>query len=149
MGDDACAIDSILALMMHLKPEQILTNLEAFNRGIGNIELEQIEVLGEKLEDIIPKTFKLPSTSFTQAVPQPVVKVLKKMISFWPVCDHAKCIKCGKCIQACPKDVIKFDKNKKIQFDYSGCIRCFCCSETCPEAAIKVKRSMFARIIGY
>lgn len=149
MGEDAASIDSVLALLMHLRPENILTNLEAFKRGLGNIEMNNIEIIGERLADVMPHTFKLPTISFTQKIPKPLINIVKKLVKIWPSCDYDKCIKCGKCVEACPTEVISFDEDKKIQFDYSGCIRCFCCRETCPNAAIFIKRSAFAKILGY
>ena len=149
MGEDALSIDSILAIFMHLKPENILTNVEASKRGIGVMDPKKIEILGEKLPFVLPKTFKLPKTAFYQKMPEFVIKLAKALIKIWPFCIKEKCIKCGKCIKSCPKNVISFNEDKNIVFDYSSCIRCFCCAETCPVAAIDVRRSVFARLLKY
>lgn len=67
--------------------------------------------------------------------------------------DHDKCIKCGRCIAACPKRIIKRipasaklyvacsnqDKGKAVRdvCDH-GCIACGLCERNCPEKAITV-----------
>jgi H+/Na+-translocating ferredoxin:NAD+ oxidoreductase subunit B len=77
-----------------------------------------------------------------------------------PVIDREKCTACGKCVAACPKQVIELaqmskavvischsrdkgvDVKKKCQV---GCIACGMCVRTCPADAIKVDNNL-ARI---
>lgn len=77
-----------------------------------------------------------------------------------PLIDPEKCTACGKCVAACPKQVIEIalaskavvvschsrdkglDVKKKCQV---GCIACGICVRTCPVDAIKVENN-FARI---
>ena len=77
-----------------------------------------------------------------------------------PVIDKEKCTACGKCVAACPKQVIELglmskavvischskdkgvDVKKKCQV---GCIACGMCVRTCPVDAIKVDNNL-ARI---
>ncbi len=77
-----------------------------------------------------------------------------------PIIDPAKCTACGKCVAACPKQVIELaqaskavvischsrdkgaDTKKKCQV---GCIGCGICVRTCPVDAIKIDNNL-ARI---
>ncbi|MFA5411177.1 MAG: DUF362 domain-containing protein [Candidatus Omnitrophota bacterium] len=146
-GSDAVALDSVAAIIMGIEPFSIPTTREAARRGLGEADIAQIEVLGEKLKDVIGKPFQLPVSSMARKLPRPVVEIAKKLIRFYPKIDDHNCIRCGTCIRACPKKVISMRANKVV-IDYRGCISCFCCQEACPASAIKIKRSLLAKIAG-
>jgi MinD superfamily P-loop ATPase containing an inserted ferredoxin domain len=49
------------------------------------------------------------------------------------------CDSCGICVDSCPTDVIRLDKDKKATIAYPGdCQTCFLCEEDCPREAIEV-----------
>lgn len=52
------------------------------------------------------------------------------------VCDKAKCSGCGACMNICPNDAIKFEKNSEgflyPVIDESKCINCGACKKVCP-----------------
>lgn len=147
-GADCVSLDSVMALIMGLEPFDILTTKEAASRGLGIADINSIEILGEKLEEVIGEPFLLPTTSsFIKKIPRPVINLAKKLIKYYPCVERDNCISCADCIQACPNQAISM-KNKRIIFDYSKCIACFCCQEACPASAIKVKKSVFAKILG-
>jgi uncharacterized protein (DUF362 family)/Pyruvate/2-oxoacid:ferredoxin oxidoreductase delta subunit len=146
-SSDCVALDSILALTMGLKPQDILTTKEAARRGLGIADINSIQVLGEPLKNILGEPFELPKTSLKRNMPQLIINIVKDFIRFYPEVEHAKCIRCGSCIKACPQKVISM-KDNRIGIDYSGCISCFCCQEICPASAIKVKKSILAKLIG-
>lgn len=54
--------------------------------------------------------------------------------------DHKKCDACGKCVDVCPKEVLKVDKNKLIIVDLERCSLCKECEKVCPQhpTAIRV-----------
>jgi len=71
--------------------------------------------------------------------------------------NHAKCIKCGMCVKACPKGIIKFipahakvyvkcsnkDKGLAVKNICSkGCIGCGLCAKICPNSAITMKDNL-------
>jgi len=146
-GADCVAIDSILALIMGIRPLDVLSTKVAAERGLGTADLASIEVLGEKIEDAIQEPFRLPATSITSRIPRPVLELVQGLIRFYPGIEAANCINCGACIEVCPEKLIRREKGK-ITVDYSRCISCFCCQEACASSAIKVKKSFFARLIG-
>lgn len=146
-GSDCVALDSILALIMELLPEDILTTREAAKRGLGVADINSIDMRGEKLEDVIGEPFQLPTTSIKKRIPRPIIEIAKKFIRFLPKVEYINCILCRACIDACPNKAISI-KIDHIAIDYSKCISCFCCQEACPNAAIKVKKSVLAKLIG-
>jgi uncharacterized protein (DUF362 family)/ferredoxin len=146
-GSDCVAIDSILAKIMGIEPLDILTTQEAAKRGLGNADLDKIEILGEDLKKITGEPFLLPTTSIPKKIPKPVLALAKKLIRYYPCVEKDNCVQCAACIDACPNKAIRMGK-KGIIFDYSKCIACFCCQEACPASAIKVRKSALAKIIG-
>lgn len=52
------------------------------------------------------------------------------------------CIKCGKCINNCPKKNIKYDKNKEIKFG-NNCMACMRCIHNCPKNSINYKNKKY------
>jgi len=147
-GKDCVAIDSVMAAIMGVAPKSVLTTKEAAARGLGEADINKIEILGESLKEAADEPFILPQSSIVKKLPQPIIDIAKNLIKYYPYVRHENCIKCAACIDACPKKVISFNKNKRIVFDYSGCIACFCCEEACPASAIKVRKSILARLIG-
>ena len=146
-GRDCVALDSVLAFIMGLKPEDILTTKEAAGRGLGVCDMNSISIFGERLEDAVLKDFLMPSASLQSKIPRPVIELAKKLLKFYPCVEQDNCVKCALCAQACPNKAITMKRGKPV-FDYSKCISCFCCQEFCPHAAIKIKKSLFARIAG-
>ncbi|MEW6170780.1 MAG: DUF362 domain-containing protein [Candidatus Omnitrophota bacterium] len=145
-SSDAVSLDSVLATIMGLKPEVIPTTLEAYRRGLGQKNLEKIEIIGESLKKCVVSDFKLPATSIIEKTPLPILKIFKNLLKFWPAVDKSKCILCGACVKICPKQVISIKKNV-IKIDYQGCISCFCCEEACAYSAMKIKKSFFAKML--
>ncbi len=146
-SSDCVAIDSVLSMIMGIDPMDVLTTKEAAKRGLGNADINAIDILGAKLEEVIDEPFLLPTTSIPMKLPKPILNLAKKLIKYYPCVERDNCVKCAACIDACPNKAISMNI-KGIKFDYSKCIACFCCQEACPASAIKVKKSIFAKIIG-
>lgn len=146
-SSDCVALDSILAHVMGIMPEDILTTKEAAIRGLGVSRISSIILAGEKLEDVTSKPFTLPSTSLQKKIPPQLAKLAKSLIKYYPYVKRKNCILCSGCVDACPNGAVSL-KNAGIVFDYKKCIACFCCQEACPSSAIKVKKSLFAKLIG-
>ncbi|MCX5697774.1 MAG: DUF362 domain-containing protein [Candidatus Omnitrophica bacterium] len=146
-GPDAVAVDSVMAVIMGVKPLDVFTNKEAKARGLGETDINNIDILGERLADVRGRPFLLPVTSLRSRIPQPIVNIIKKFIRYRPVIRHEDCSSCGVCIEACPNKIIS-RRNGKTYIDYSRCIYCFCCQESCPNSAISIRKSLLARLVG-
>ena len=145
-SSDCVALDSVLATIMGLKPYDILTNKEAAQRRLGTTDINSIQILGEKLEDVIGEPIQLPPALLQRNIPRPIIKIAKKLIRFYPKVNHNNCNRCGACIKACPEKIIGM-KNGRIIISYSSCISCFCCQEACPNRAISIKRNLIANLL--
>lgn len=145
-GSDCVALDSVLALIMGLKPYDILTNREAAQRAHGIADINSIQILGEKLEDFTGEPAQLPTAALVTCMPRPIINIAKRLIRFYPNVNQNNCTRCGACIQGCPEKIITMS-NDRIVINYYKCISCFCCQEVCPNAAISIKGSLIARLL--
>jgi uncharacterized protein (DUF362 family)/NAD-dependent dihydropyrimidine dehydrogenase PreA subunit len=146
-SQDAVAIDSVLAIIMGLFPKDIPTTKEAARRNLGEAEIDNIEIMGEKIGEFIYSDFKLPKQSLIYAMPKPVIELAKKFIWHKMQVIEEKCQSCGKCIEICPGGAIDSKKNKAL-IDIKKCILCSCCQEICPHGAINVKKSLLLKLLG-
>ncbi len=60
---------------------------------------------------------------------------------YFPVVEIAekKCDGCGKCVEKCPRGVLKLEKKKAVVDNIRACILCESCEEACPSGAIKAR----------
>ena len=80
------------------------------------------------------------------------------------IIDQDKCIKCGKCVSACPynaiikqerpcakacgMNAIKSDKYGRADIDYEQCVSCGMCLVSCPFSAIVDKSQIFQTVLA-
>jgi NAD-dependent dihydropyrimidine dehydrogenase PreA subunit len=58
----------------------------------------------------------------------------------WINFDKDKCISCGKCVDYCPRDVLRLEKDSIPFMKYKDdCWYCDVCSYICPKNAIKLE----------
>lgn len=146
-GVDAVAVDSVLAAIMGLNPQEIAYINEAQARNLGVADFDSISVLGDRLEEVVAKSFLLPATSLTRKIPLPVLKLAHRLIRFYPQILHDKCTRCQACITACPEKIMSLRSNRVV-IDYPRCIACFCCQEACGFSAVRVRKTVWARLVG-
>jgi uncharacterized protein (DUF362 family)/Pyruvate/2-oxoacid:ferredoxin oxidoreductase delta subunit len=147
-GSDCVALDTVMAKIMGITQQDVLTTKEAFSRNLGEGDLNNIIIAGEGIEKLNIRPFILPknATKITN-LPPIITKIFKSLVRYYPYSLPSKCIRCGHCVKICPKQCIRLKKNG-IQVGYNQCIACFCCQEACPAAAIGVKKSLLAKLIG-
>lgn len=145
-SSDCVSIDAVLAAIMGLKPEDILSTKEAVKRKLGNASLDSIEILGDNLEDFIASDFKLPQTSLLNKLPNPILKTLKGLVRFYPRIHSDLCKTCEICAKSCPMGAIE-NKSGEMRIEYNRCIFCFCCQEACPHAAIRAEKSFLTKLM--
>ncbi|MBN1881456.1 MAG: DUF362 domain-containing protein [Deltaproteobacteria bacterium] len=160
-GRDASAVDTVACRIVGLDPSLLFTLAEAKRAGMGITSLSDIQVLGERIEDVSVEGFRFPPTGpLTAGVPGFLTKVVRRILTPRPIIDHELCVMCGRCEEICAARAISREEAGympavtrsgkkrppgKMSMDYNRCIRCFCCQEICPEGAITIKTGWFPR----
>jgi len=145
-SSDAFALDSILACIMGIKPDDIPTNREGRLQNLCITDLEDIEVIGDNLEDFKKFDFKLPPTYLIKQLPQTALELVNRFAEFRPRVDKYKCNGCRICIENCPLSAIEL-QNKKAKIDCGKCVDCFCCLEVCSIGAMKTRSGPLIRAL--
>jgi uncharacterized protein (DUF362 family)/ferredoxin len=154
MGQSLTAVDSVaVRLIGYDNPLDIPVLKEAEDYKWGVVLPSEIEVLGEKIEDIKVDDFKLcrKGGNFYFINPQ-VTNFLRNMITPNPTLIKEKCISCGRCEEVCPEDpkvitMVKVSGKLQPKWNMKQCIRCFCCQELCPVGAIETKYTSLGKIL--
>jgi len=154
MGESLTAVDSTaVRLIGYDNPLDIPLLKEAYDYKWGEVIPENIEILGEKLENMKVKDFQLCREAGNFHFINPAVtSFLRSLIAPDPSLIEEKCIGCGRCEKVCPEKsrVIKMIKSKEKSipvWNMKECIRCFCCQELCPCGAIELKYSLISKIL--
>lgn len=144
-SDDAVSMDAVMAKIVGLEPFKVRTTFLAHTRGIGVGDLNNIKIIGEKLEGIIIKDFKLPHSSILYHLPSFLSEFLFSLFELQPFIDERICTKCQICAKTCPHKTITIS-DKTSSISYKNCIGCLCCYEVCPYKAISIKRNFWAKL---
>lgn len=135
-SDNAVALDAIIAAMMGCEPGLLRFLQKAKEAGLGDYDLNSIEILGEFRR--IPN-FKLPSLGGEAILRnEPVQAILQGRTLLRPKADPDLCTSCGTCVDQCPVSALSMD-DQIPEVDPEICIVCFCCQEICPEKAITLR----------
>lgn len=145
------AIDVAACKIIGLLPNKVATIRGAIKREYIKEDFSDIVIVGEDIEGLIIKDYKVPNVSkdlrlFSVKLPKFLNEPISKLITPKPVVRFKDCIKCGKCKEACPANTIEMG-NKGALIDLNKCIRCYCCHELCPKKAIDVKRNFVFKYV--
>ena len=145
-GADAVAVDAVAQAIIGLDPLRVWTTYHAHARGLGVGHLREIEIVGESLEAVRVKDFRLPPAAgeMVGRVPAPITRWATRHLQAQPVVVPARCVACGACVRACPTGAAQF-REKKAWIDRKKCIRCMCCHEACRYNAIELKLDVLGR----
>lgn len=132
VSTDPVALDSIVAKMMGMEPEQVWHLKYAEKMGLGS--MKDVKVIGkyEKLEDfMLAPGFADPSKLRDTVTSEGLEKDASRMN---PVIDKGKCIRCGECIKECPAAALVM---KEYPVEVAGkCVSCHACQEVCKQRAL-------------
>ncbi|TET34039.1 MAG: DUF362 domain-containing protein [Planctomycetota bacterium] len=145
-GVNTFAVDVVACEIIGLPPHDVPNIRMAAEQKLGPESLNDISILGEKIEDIRIPDFKLrePADGLKRLkhfFMKVAGKVLRTIIFEVPDLKTKKCNKCFRCAEVCPIEAVRKSARGPV-FDYKSCIRCYCCQEMCPEGAIKLKRKL-------
>lgn len=146
-SEDAVAMDAVAAKVLGFKEGEVDSTKIAVKRGLGIADYSQIEIAGEKIENVKPVSFKLPSNRFLKLVPKFLVDIIGPLIWVRPNIYNGTCTNCNICVENCPLRTISHGKTRPV-FDYSRCVNCMCCQELCPQKAIYLEKSWLAKKIA-
>ena len=135
-SDNAVALDGVMATMMGVDPGLLRFLQKAKESGLGDYDLNTIEIIGEL--KVLPD-FKLPPLSGELIAGNPAVQqFVENRSTLTPTVAPDLCTGCGTCIDQCPVSALSMEEEFP-QVDKEICITCFCCQESCPEKAITLK----------
>jgi uncharacterized protein (DUF362 family)/NAD-dependent dihydropyrimidine dehydrogenase PreA subunit len=132
-ADNAVALDAVVAAMMGLEPGRLPFLRKAKADGLGDYDLERIEIIGE-LTPIAD--FKVPPLGGAAIQDNAALQeTITARTLVRPYADPDLCTACGTCVEQCPVGALVMNGDLP-RVDADTCITCFCCQEICPEKAI-------------
>jgi Pyruvate/2-oxoacid:ferredoxin oxidoreductase delta subunit len=139
-GQNGHSVDRIIAEILGIG-DDLFTLQAALKKKIEGVRLEEVEILGERIEEVKLTSFKLPRTETGIGLPIPPFLrwFLKKFLVVRPVIKESLCQKCKVCLKICPPQAIS-QENGRLKINDTVCLRCFCCQELCRYNAIVIKR---------
>ena len=149
---DPVSMDIIMSRIMNINAD-LNPLLEVLKKWkIRSYVDSNIEILGEKLSDVIIHDFKLPENISKKKLVNNnfintyILPIVRNLLNPYMHVDYNKCSLCKTCLDICPRNSISIS-NGKIKFNHRSCIRCFCCSEMCPEGAIGARYTLLGSLI--
>ncbi|WZL79913.1 DUF362 domain-containing protein [Eubacteriales bacterium mix99] len=145
------ALDVAACSMVGIDPDAVCTIQRARERGLCSSRLQDLTLLGDPMEDLLVRDFRIPEHKHVGMVEQYFGKDSRigRFINFHfgprPVFLQEGCIGCGNCAGNCPPKAITM-VNHRPEVDLKKCIRCYCCQELCPQKTVAIKRSWLFRI---
>jgi uncharacterized protein (DUF362 family)/NAD-dependent dihydropyrimidine dehydrogenase PreA subunit len=146
----ALAMDLIAGRIAGLPTEKHPVLYQAKARDLEGARNDQIQVLGEAVEDL-RRAFLLPKNISKVDFPLPewMRRSMRKSLNSFPQLNSDLCTTCGNCTAICPTEAITLHDRP-----YAGgivnkemCISCFCCHEVCPEKAIDLVPGRLLRVL--
>ncbi|MFQ5441255.1 MAG: DUF362 domain-containing protein [Thermodesulfobacteriota bacterium] len=147
-AEDAVAMDTVISRVLGVNAEDIPIQKAAALRGLAGARLQDIEILGEAIKDVLVEGFVLPPimhTNFAARLPYFIDKRVRRALTSRPHVTNSDCTLCNVCVDVCPAEVM--ENKDRIRIDYDNCIRCYCCQEMCPHGAITSKEGWLKRIL--
>jgi uncharacterized protein (DUF362 family)/Pyruvate/2-oxoacid:ferredoxin oxidoreductase delta subunit len=142
------ALDYVACSIVGFDPAAIPTVRKAGERGVGPKGLSEVEVLGERIDDVRVPDFEKPGTMRIARLPPFVLHAAQSLLAARPEIYPGRCIMCGKCAEGCPPGAIRWAKGQVPSIRYRHCIRCYCCQELCPQGAVEVVYPWIRRIMS-
>jgi uncharacterized protein (DUF362 family)/NAD-dependent dihydropyrimidine dehydrogenase PreA subunit len=134
-SSNAVCLDAAAAYLLGQKPKRVPHIQEAGKRGLGEIDPDRLEILGELRP--VP-SFRFPQTFLPGLSGFILNRCLSRWINCLPEVVSSRCVRCGLCVAHCPVGAMQMtEAGPAVRKD--TCIHCYCCQELCPEDAILLK----------
>jgi len=149
-SSSSLAMDLVAGKIVDLPFEKHPVLYQGRARGLAGGREEEIEVLGEAVEDV-RRAIALPKSisRVDYKLPDWMRSYLKNSLNAFPRLDPELCTSCGECASICPTEAIALHRKPGHGGVVSKdkCISCFCCLEVCPERAIDVVPGRLQRVL--
>jgi uncharacterized protein (DUF362 family)/Pyruvate/2-oxoacid:ferredoxin oxidoreductase delta subunit len=142
---DSVALDAVCSSLVGYRENEILTTVEASNRGLGQGALREIQIRGLDPRELNLSWDKV-RTMPLDIVPSRLFRMMMGLVYTRPKLIKANCTRCATCASHCPAHAIRL--NPYPVLNYNRCLRCFTCNEVCPNGAYELRKSFFARALG-
>ncbi len=150
-SQDTVAVDAVATKIIGLNPLDIHTTRYADERGLGIGNLQNIEIIGERIDSVTVPDFKPPASAVStlaKRVPRGLPRFILRQLSIKPRVIERLCTGCAECEKICPAGAISVS-GKTAKIDYGICIQCMCCHEVCRFDAIVPKQSIAGSTIQF
>ncbi len=150
-SQDTVAVDAVTTKIIGLNPLDIYTTRYSDERGLGVGNVQNIEVIGEGIDDVTVPDFKPPSSAvsmLTRRVPRGLPRFILRQLSTKPSVIERLCSGCSECKKICPVGAMSVN-SETAKIDHGMCIECMCCHEVCRFDAIVLKQSITGSTIQF
>ena len=150
-GANPYELDVVASKIIGLEPKQVPTVRKSIERGLCSGNPEEIEVLGEQVQNVSINDFRIPTLKlsfnfYNLLMPRFISKRLNRVMKAKPCFDYKVCKGCGVCAKSCPPGALEMVNGKPV-LNINKCIRCFCCHELCNYDAVNIKRPWLIKIL--
>lgn len=144
-------LDVVATSLIGIKPPKVPTIQRSIERELCKGNFNDIELLGDSLEDLKINDFIVPEIRnldlLEGKMPKFMRNIINELMQPKPIFNNDICVSCRKCLENCPPQVISMTNNKP-SADLDDCIRCFCCQELCPVNAIDIHRPILMKLLA-
>ena len=150
-SEDTVALDAVATKIIGLNPMDIHTTRYCHERGLGVGDLDNIEVVGERVGNVIVRDFKPPaaaSAAIVGMVPRFLSRFLLDQLSIRPEVVEQNCTACAECENTCPVAAISVS-GETAEINRGICIQCMCCHEVCRYDAIVPRRTITGNTVDF
>ena len=141
---DGVSLDLALCNLLGINPKAV-PYLPPNVKASGSTELETVDIMhnGRAVE---AREIELPNTFGARMIPRWVANLIEPFVWIRPAIDDT-CIKCGRCVKACPAEALSIENKNRPVLAPKACIGCCCCHEVCPVNAIEMTQSPLLNFI--
>jgi uncharacterized protein (DUF362 family)/Pyruvate/2-oxoacid:ferredoxin oxidoreductase delta subunit len=146
---DGVALDAVASTIIGYDPVSVPIIKYAYERELGTADMNNINIVGEEINEVLVPDFKKPSSSAqdfaSRYIPDFILaKMFDNSCTSVSSIYETNCTRCYECIRNCPAKAMSAPDGRVI-VDEDKCIGCFCCDEVCNYKAIVMKRSFMGR----
>ena len=153
LSTDPVAVDATACRLATLDPSYVPTTVLGAEMGLGRWHEDQIEYAGAPLDALIRPRFEVVRKPVYSNATYAYYGAIKNLVLPRPAIDAQKCVRCGRCVEACPVPGKALDwrggrrNGGPPVYRYDACIRCYCCQEMCPRQAIDRRTPLLGRVL--